>query len=95
MEAAPNARLLDLSRLVSRLGREALTGVDRVELAYLTQLLTGAVPLFGLVRTSLGFVLLDAKGCLSVQARALGQVPLGRVDLLGRMARRGEPARAR
>ena len=33
------ARLLDLSRLVSRLGRGPMTGVDRVEFAYLDHLL--------------------------------------------------------
>jgi len=33
------ARLLDLTRLVSRLGRGPLTGVDRVEHAYLGELL--------------------------------------------------------
>lgn len=95
MEPAPEARLLDLTRLVSRLGRGALTGVDRVELAYLTHLLAGPVALFGLVRTALGFVLLDAAGCKAVALRAQGAVELGPSDLLGRLTRRGMPLRAR
>lgn len=94
MEVAPEARLLDLTRLVSRLGRGALTGVDRVELAYLMHLLVGPVALFGLVRTALGFVLLDAAGCAAVAARARGEVTLGPADLLGRLTRRGAPLRA-
>ncbi|EEW26503.1 glycosyltransferase [Rhodobacter ferrooxidans] len=91
----PAARLLDLTRLVSRLGRGALTGVDRVELAYLQTLLAGPVPLFALVRTALGFVLLDAGGARAVCLRARGEVPLGPVDLLGRLTWRREPLRAR
>ncbi|HEX9858540.1 MAG TPA: glycosyltransferase family 1 protein [Paracoccaceae bacterium] len=93
--AAPSARLLDLTRLVSRLGRGPLTGVDRVELAYLEHLLAGPVPLFALVRTALGFVLLDAGGARAVLARARGAEDLGPADLLGRLSRRGQPARAR
>jgi len=92
---APEARLLDLTRLVSRLGRGTLTGVDRVELAYLTHLLAGPGTLFGLVRTALGFVLLDAAGCRAVALRARGEVDLGQADLLGRLTRRGAPLRAR
>lgn len=87
--------MLDLTRLVSRLGRGALTGVDRVELAYLTHLLAQPVALFGLVRTALGFVLLDARGCDAVAVRARGEVALGPADLLGRLTRRGAPLRAR
>lgn len=89
----PAARLLDLTRLVSRLGRGPLTGVDRVELAYLDQFLADGVPLFALVRTALGFVLLDARGARAIQARAKGQAGLGPVDLLGRLTRRHDPLR--
>lgn len=92
---APPARLLDLTRLVSRLGRQALTGVDRVELAYLAALLAGPLPVFGLVRTALGFVLLDAAGAQAVLQRATGAVPLGTADLLGRLSRANDPLRAR
>jgi len=65
--ADPPPRLLDLTRLVSRAGRP-FTGIDRVEYAYLRQLLrTG--PLFGLVRSSLGYLLLDQRGCAELKHR--------------------------
>lgn len=73
------ARCLDLSRLVSRVGRGPWTGVDRVEAAYARELLTREAPLFGLVRTSMGFVLLD-RGGGGVQAlwdRLTGVEPWG------------------
>lgn len=88
------ARLLDLSRLVSRLGKGPLTGVDRVEFAYLSHLLTLDQPLFGLVRTRLGFLLLDHAGMTTLRALVLGDLPLGRADLLGRLSHRSTPRRA-
>jgi len=93
--APPPGCLLDLTRLVSRLGRGALTGVDRVELAYLDHLLAAPAPLWGLVRTALGFVLLDGRGAQMVRDQATGVTPQGAADLLGRISRRGEPSRAR
>ncbi|MGR3502333.1 glycosyltransferase [Pseudaestuariivita sp.] len=39
-----------------------MTGIDRVDFAYLTRLAAEPVPCFGLVRTRLGYVLLDAEG---------------------------------
>jgi glycosyltransferase involved in cell wall biosynthesis len=57
------ANLIDLTRLVSRLGRGPATGIDRVELAYLDRFLSADDPLFGLVRTGLGYLLLDRSGC--------------------------------
>lgn len=89
------ARLLDLTRLVSRLGRGPLTGVDRVELAYLQHLLSCPEPLFGLVRTSVGFILLDRKGSLAVHRLATGAEPPGATDLIGRLLHRRDPQRAR
>jgi hypothetical protein len=56
-------RLLDLTRLVSRLGRGPMTGIDRVECAYLTHLASRETPLFGLVRSGAGWLLLDQPGC--------------------------------
>ncbi len=94
MSPPPKAWLLDLTRLVSRLGRGPLTGVDRVELAYLSELLNRPEPLFALVRTRLGFVLLDRVGADAIKARAIG-APLGGADLLGRLLWRGNPLRAR
>lgn len=67
------AHLIDLTRLVSRLGRGAATGIDRVELAYLDHFLAGDAPLFGLVRTGLGFLLLDCQGCRDLAGLYHGQ----------------------
>lgn len=84
--------MLDLTRLVSRAGRY-LTGIDRVERAYLDALLDTSVPLFGLVRTSLGYVLLDQDGCAEL-GQMLDSDEWGQIDLLGRLNRRLSPERA-
>lgn len=80
----PGARLLDLSRLVSRVGRPALTGVDRVEAAYLRRFLADDVPLFALVRSSFGFTLFDRAGVDALAARLFGEVPWGEPDLVSK-----------
>jgi len=82
--------LLDLTRLISRAGRVA-TGVDRVELAYLECLIQRPEPLFAVVRTTLGFVLLDRTGINSVQKRFSGQTNWGLPDRLSRLARSKSP----
>lgn len=53
--------MLDLTRLMRRAGR-VLTGVDRVELAYLRALQNEPEPLFGLIRSKFGYILLDPRG---------------------------------
>lgn len=85
------AWLLDLTRLVSRVGRGPLTGIDRVELAYLQYLVARPEAFFGLVRTALGFVLLDRHGAKGLLDRVLGRVPLGPADLLGLLTQRHLP----
>ena len=92
---ATGARLLDLTRLVSRLGRGPLTGIDRVEYAYLDHLLQSDRPLFGLVRTSLGFVLLNRAGCAGLAALVRDDIPLPPADMIGRILHRNNPVRAR
>jgi glycosyltransferase involved in cell wall biosynthesis len=92
--ADPPARCLDISRLVSRAGRGALTGIDRVELAYLERLLGEDTPFFALSRTQLGHVLLDRQGAAALRDRILGHVPWGAPDLLARAGRLA-PARQR
>lgn len=89
------ARLLDLTRLVSRLGKGPLTGVDRVEYAYLSHLLTLDQPLFGLIRTNLGFLLLNRAGLDQLPALVRGETPLGQPDLLGLLSHGKDPIRAR
>jgi glycosyltransferase involved in cell wall biosynthesis len=67
------ANLIDLTRLVSRMGRGAPTGIDRVELAYLDHFLMGNDPLFGIVQTKLGYLLLDSAGCRALAGLYHGQ----------------------
>ena len=67
------ARLLDLTRLVSRLGRGPMTGIDRVECAYLTHLASRETLLFGLVRSAAGWLLLDQSGCARFAQIASGK----------------------
>ncbi len=79
--------MLDITRLISRAGRVA-TGVDRVELAYLRHLTTCPEPLFCIVRTTLGYVLLTGDGLAAVTARISGDVPWGPPDMMAVLARR-------
>lgn len=90
---APKAWLLDLTRLVSRVGRGPLTGIDRVELAYLQHLLGQSAPLFALLRAAPGYVLLDRGGAEALAQRLTGACPWGAPDLLSRLHLRQSPAR--
>ncbi|KMW58780.1 Glycosyl transferase, group 1 [Candidatus Rhodobacter oscarellae] len=81
------ARCLDITRLISRVGRGVLTGVDRVELAYLRFFVAHGAPIFGLARTSLGYVLLDRDGLEAVLHRIEGRAAWGAADWLGRLRR--------
>ncbi|OYU20362.1 MAG: glycosyl transferase [Rhodobacteraceae bacterium PARR1] len=92
---AATAHLIDLTRLVSRQGHRTLTGIDRVELAWLSHLLTLETPLYALVRTPAGCLLLPRAGAQAVQDMALGRLVPDRLDLLSRLTRRGNPARGR
>ncbi|WP_428927364.1 glycosyltransferase family 4 protein [Marinibacterium sp. SX1] len=80
-------RLLDLTRSLRRAGRQP-TGVDRVELAYLDHLLERDAPLFGLVRTGAGYLLLDEEGLRAAQSRLHGAEPWGRADVLSSLFRK-------
>ena len=86
MTHPPPARLLDLTRLFRRAGR-ILTGVDRVEMAYLKRLVVDDVPCFGLVRSSYGYILLDAPSMEAVVERAFGPAKQPSPDLLSRLPR--------
>ncbi len=89
------ARLLDLSRLVSRVGRGAWTGIDRVEAAYLDRLLREDVPLFALVRSSIGFTLLDRAGTQALADRLNGIEGWGGTDFRSRLLRKAHPLKRR
>jgi glycosyltransferase involved in cell wall biosynthesis len=91
---AKTARLLDLSRLASRAGRTQ-TGIDRVELAYLRAFLADSEPVYGLVRSAWGYLLLDRQGCHFLLERVTTQRPWGRADLLSRLRRNLDPMRQR
>ena len=87
------ARLLDLTRLIRRAGRP-MTGVDRVEHAYLVHLLQAGTPIFGIVRTALGYALLNEKGCTALLA-ILDSGDWDAPDALSRPLARRDPMRAR
>ncbi|MGH1330148.1 MAG: glycosyltransferase family 4 protein [Paracoccaceae bacterium] len=80
-------RCLDVTRLVSRAGAGPMTGVDRVELAYLRWMLGRSGPIFALARTATGFVLLERAG-MSALLEKIETDKWGEADLLGRLSRR-------
>lgn len=77
------ARLLDLTRLVSRFGSGPMTGVDRVEYAYLAHLLGLESAVFGLVRTRIGFALLDRSGVEALADLVRGNTSVGKAACWG------------
>jgi len=86
---------LDVTRLVSRVGAGPRTGIDRVEYAYLRELLSRTPPLFGLARTSTGFVMLNQYGLRALRARIDGTEPWGSADFEAKLSRRVSPSRRR
>ncbi|WP_435257155.1 glycosyltransferase family 4 protein [Thioclava sp. FR2] len=80
-----------MTRLLSRLGKGALTGIDRVELAYLEGLLGQEKPVFGLARSPAGVLLLSETSLGEVLGWAKGATLPTRVDLIGRIGRKGQP----
>lgn len=85
------ARLLDVTRLASRAGRGALTGIDRVERAWLGHLLGLPDPVFGLVRTRLGFLLLERAGLHLLREIVDGVRRLDAAEWLSSFVRRKNP----
>ncbi|MEQ6202874.1 glycosyltransferase family 1 protein [Sulfitobacter sp. HNIBRBA2951] len=78
--------MLDVTRLLRRAGR-VWTGVDRVELAYLEALVAEPEPVWGLVRTPLGYVLLDRAGLIGFHRRLIGADQPSSPDILSRLQR--------
>lgn len=72
-----------------------MTGIDRVEQAYLTHLLAQDAPLYGLVRTGAGFLLLDPAGCAGFAKLCATPSNLPSADLLSRLMHRHDLTRAR
>ncbi len=83
-----------MSRAVDLVGRRP-SGVDRVCLAYLDALIDAPEPVFGLVRTVLGYVLLDQDGMVGVRDRLQRRVAWGDVDILARLTRKSGSSRRR
>ncbi len=90
LNSPPSSRLLDITRVLRRAGR-VWTGVDRVELAYIGALVADTVPVWGLARTPLGYVLLDRAGLIAFHARLTGAAPHTPPDLLARLQRGWHP----
>ena len=86
--------MLDFTRLLRRVGR-VWTGVDRVELAYLEALVADAVPVWGLARTPIGYVVLDQKGLIEFHRRLTSAAQFSSPDLLSRMVRGMHPVARR
>ena len=87
------ALCLDLTRLLSRVGRGALTGVDRVERAYADWVLdTDPDPRF-LVRSSRGYVLFGAEGAREFLASLDGQQDWPAPDFLSRLTGKSDRPR--
>ncbi len=82
--------MLDLTRSLRRAGRVA-TGVDRVERAYLRCLIGQVEPVFGLVRTAYGYLLLDRDGMQRFHGALSGASGWGARDLLSRLPRGRSP----
>lgn len=94
-DATGTVRLLDLSRLVSRVGRGTWTGIDRVEAAYLDRLLREDGPLYSIVRSSFGYTLFDRAGTAALSDRLSGQADWGGADLLSRLFLKAHPVKRR
>ena len=88
-------RLLDLTRLVSRVGRGPPTGIDRVELAYLTRFLGDDAPARFLVTTRRRHLLLDKPAAWRFRERLSGRMPWGAPDLAALLSPRLPEARRR
>ena len=87
----PNPICLDLTRLLRRTGM-VHTGVDRVEWAYLEWCLSLERPVFGLVRSAFGYLLLDRDG-LTFAHKHLKAGDWGKTDLLSQLAFKLSPMR--
>lgn len=89
------AFVLDLTRLISRVGTGVFTGVDRVELAYFRYILNTPKPCFFLIKTGKGYLLLDRHGGLNILPKILGEQSWGTPDIMSVISRALHPFRRR
>ena len=88
--------LLDVTRLVSRVGRGAFTGIDRVEATYLDALIDrNEGRMFALARIGGTYALLDRSAMQALRARLSGDAEWGPADWIARLHLRQPPARRR
>ena len=80
--------ILDITRPIRRGGRGPLTGIDRVELAWLTHLLSFPDARF-FCRTTRGYLLLNGNAAREVLRFAQDPTEIGRADFLSRLVGRG------
>lgn len=86
--------LLDVSRLVRRVGQGPLTGIDRVELAWLERLLICRDNRF-LLRSTRGYMLLDGVGADLLRLYAHERETIGPADRFSRTLGAGKQMRHR
>ena len=87
--------MIDVTRIASRLARGAMTGIDRVELAYIRYIPLTGTPVLALLRTKAGVMLLRPKAMAELQAWAGGAPIPQKRDLLARLTRRHNTVLAR
>ena len=95
MTRSPPVCVLDISRLLGRVGRGPLTGIDRVERAWLAALAAGDKTMRVAARTAPGHVLVDRRGAAGLLSRIDGTSPWGAPDALSRLRLRQPAARRR
>lgn len=72
--------ILDVTRLISRVGFKTSTGVDRVELAYLTWCISTRQSIYGFARLASGYAILDRAGLVQIYKRLVGTKTWGTRD---------------
>ncbi len=86
---------LDVTRLLTRVGRGALSGIDRVELAYLDHLRSRIPAALFLCRTTRGYLLLGPTGAERLSDMVRGKALPERADMFSVVTFRGEVWRHR
>ncbi len=87
---------LDVTRLVSRAGRGILTGIDRVENAWLEHLIESGPPETRyILRSTRGYLLLDRRGAMRLAEMLASENLPERGDLFSRLMGKGRAPRHR
>jgi glycosyltransferase involved in cell wall biosynthesis len=85
-------RMLDISRLISRVGNGPHTGIDRVELAYFNEFLNSDKSVFFLCRLPKSYAILDRAGGQKIFDRLVGAANWGRRGMARFLALTSNPA---